>query len=63
MDLEEKKPFTAYVIEIEFEGRKWEVERRFRLFHDLHKIILDKMPFLEVRCLSFPTNILWEAEE
>ena len=54
MDLEEKKPFTAYVIEIEFEGRKWEVERRFRLFHDLHKIILDKMPFLRSKMPKFP---------
>lgn len=54
MDLEEKKPYTAYIIEIKFGGRKWEVERRFRLFHDLHKVIVDKMPFLRSKMPKFP---------
>ncbi len=54
MALEEKNPFTAYIIQINFLEQSWVIERRFRLFHDLHKIILDKMPFLRNRLPKFP---------
>ena len=54
MALEEKNPFTAYIIEIKYLEKSWIIERRFRSFHEIHKSILDKMPFLRNHLPKFP---------
>ena len=47
--------FTAFVVEVEMaDGFRWQVERRYTDFHNLHKGLAPQ--FAAVRSLSFPTK-------
>ena len=53
--VEGSKAYTVYIIQVTFRSNEvWKVERRYSKFHDLHKNVVENMPYLKSRLPKFP---------